>query len=373
METTTKAMGLKGKVQTVLGTIAPDDMGVTLAHEHIFIDMRSFFIEPSDKNGKRTGQQPISLKNLSWIRSHRHSNMDNLTPFDEKTAINEVLRFKKSGGSTIVECTPINMGREPIKLAHVSEATGINIVMGTSYYREMVTTWNAEKGGWVTGNLNAYPGLSMNSASQDDISNEFVRDITIGAGDTGIRAGFIGEIGCSYPLTKNEKKVLCAAVAAQKRTGALITVHPGFNEDSPLEIVSFLSDTGADLTRVVICHMSISVATHETRLKLAKTGCYLEWDLFGWEGVYPLQPAPLDIPSDQWSLRQIIQLIDAGYLNQILISHDICAKIRISRYGGSGYNHILETIVPMMKQKSLTDEQIYTIMTDNPKRAFTFV
>jgi len=119
--------------------------------------------------------------------------------------------------------------------------------------------------------------------------------------------------------------------------------------------------------------MSIVVGKENTRVELAQKGCYLEWDLFGWDGVFPQQPTPVDIPSDQGRLRQIIQMIDLGFLDQILISHDICAKIRLARYGGTGYAHLLENIVPIMRQKGLSEEQIHTIMVENPKRAFSLI
>jgi phosphotriesterase-related protein len=361
-----------GKITTVLGIIESNNLGIVLSHEHIFIDMRSFYIEPDEAKAKEIGKQPVCWQNLSWVRSHRQSNIDNLTPFDLETAIKEVSRFKSVGGDSIVEQTPNNMGRDPLKLAHVAKATGVNIIMGTGYYREMFTVWDRKSGKWNSGKVDAYPDQYVRTANEKDITAEFINDLTIGVGDTGIRAGIIGEIGCSWPLTKNEKKVLRASVAAQERTGALITIHPDFREESPLEILDYLSALGADLSRIVICHLSISVEFHETRLKLAKMGCYLEWDLFGWEGVYPQQPTSLDIPSDQGCIRQIVKLIDEGYLKQILISHDICAKIRICRYGGSGYGHLIETVIPVMKQKGITEEQIHTITVENPRRALVF-
>ncbi|MCK4791814.1 MAG: hypothetical protein KAV87_49230 [Desulfobacteraceae bacterium] len=221
----------------------------------------------------------------------------------------------------------------------------------------------------------AYPHSNSPRFTHDeeDLAEELAQDITVGVGDTGIRAGVIGEIGCSWPLTKHERKVLHAAVMAQQHTGTLMTIHPGFYEDSPLEITKVLSDAGSDTTRVVMCHMSISIGNHSTRRELAKTGCYLEWDLFGWGGEYPQQPTSIAIPSDQGRIRQIIELIEEGYLNQILISHDICNRIRLACFGGSSYAHILQNIVPIMYQKGMTEEQIYMIMVENPKRAFTFV
>lgn len=364
----------RGKIQTVLGLISPEDLGITLPHEHLFIDMCDFFIEPSDDE-KEFAHQPISLENLAWIRSHRFSNLNNLQPFDEEEAINEALLFKKAGGSTIVEQTPNNVGRDPVKLVRVAQATGLNIIMGTAYYKEMTASWNSGANvDWAVKTMGRYPKMYLDSATEEDIAEEFVHDISEGAGITGVRAGFIGEIGCSWPLTNCERKVLRAAIIAQQRTGALITIHPGFCDDATLEIIKILSDAGANIPHTVIMHMGMSVGTHGTRSKLAGASCYLEWDLFGFDGSQtPQNPSPVDLPSDQVRIRQIIELIDEGYLNQILISHDICAqKIRLTRFGGSGYAHILNNVIPVMKQKGMTEEQIHAITVENPKRAFIF-
>jgi phosphotriesterase-related protein len=362
-----------GKVQTVLGVIEPSRLGIVLPHEHFFIDMSGFFIEPGEEFRKMS-REAITLENLSWIRSHRMNNLFNLQPFPVDLAIEEVLLFKKAGGGTIVEQTPINMGRSPEQLGQVSRATGIHIIMGTAYYREtQLVSESHMDPGWEAKRLGAYPSGYINTATEDDLADHFVREITVGVGDAGTKAGFIGEIGCSWPLTPNEKKVLRAGAKAQKQMGALLTVHPGFHDESPMEILRVLEEADADLCRVVISHMSIVVGKENTRVELARKGCYLEWDLFGWDGVFPQQPTPVDIPSDQGRLRQIIQMIDLGFLDQILISHDICAKIRLARYGGTGYAHLLENIVPIMRQKGLSEEQIHTIMVENPKRAFSLI
>jgi len=361
---------LKGKIQTVTGLIEPDAMGVTLPHEHLFIDMSSFFIAPEHEE-KALADQRITLENLGWIRSHRMSNRHNLQPFEEEEVISELQLFQKAGGDTVVDQTPRNMGRNPLKLAKVARATGLNIIMGTGYYREMVATWDNVAKGWATGRLESYPQKPLDTATEDELAEQFMKELK--EGEKGIRAGFIGELGCSWPLTSNELKVLRAATLAQQQTGALITIHPGFSEDSPLEIIAVLSNVGADLTHTVMSHMSISVASHGTRCELAEVGCYLEWDLFGWDGVFPQQPTPIDIPGDQGRIRQIIEFINEGYLSRILVSQDICARIRLALYGGTGYAHLLTNVVPIMLQKGMTEEQIHTIMVENPKRAFTFV
>ena len=116
-------------------------------------------------------------------------------------------------------------------------------------------------------------------------------------------------------------------------------------------------------------------SSHNARCQLAETGCYLEWDAFGNDGLYPLllyTPGDVsDKATDLEMIKQIIQLISEGYLNSIFISQDICWKIHLTRYGGMGYSHILNNIIPLMRQKGVTEAQINTIMVENPKRALS--
>ena len=98
---------------------------------------------------------------------------------------------------------------------------------------------------------------------------------------SGIKAGIIGELGCSFPLHDGERKTLHAAALAQRLTGAAIQIHPGRDATSPMEILRELQAAGADMTRVVMCHMDRTVFTQEGALEIARTGCYMEYDLFG--------------------------------------------------------------------------------------------
>jgi len=346
----------RGKVQTVLGQINVDDLGIVLPHEHLFIDIRNYFVEPDDPDAREVAHQPISLQNLSWVRSHKVSSLDNLLLADEEMAISEAMHFKGAGGNTIVDVTPNNAGRNPLGLVRVAKATGLNVIMGTAYYVE-----------------SSYrPELNMDSRAIEDIAEEFVQDIVAGVGDSGVRAGIIGEIGCSWPLTNNERKVLHAAAIAQQRTGLAVSVHPGYHECAPSEIVSVLTEAGADPTHIIISHMSPIIDSHNNRCKLAEMGCYLEWDLFGTDGFYPLEMSP-DVyrPSDAERIRQIIQLIAAGYLSRILVSQDVCHKHLLYHFGGMGYSHILDNVLTLMKQKGITEEQIKAIIVENPKRVLS--
>ena len=209
-----------GKAQTVLGLIEGNELGITLPHEHLFIDhAKANFHEPDVASERALSYKPVSLGILSWLRYHLTANLDNLRLLDEQEAIDEAMLFKKAGGNTIVDLTNIGSGRDPKALARVSRATSLNIIMGSGYYMEA-----------------SHPP-DMSEKTEGEIAEEIVRDITVGVHDSGIRAGIIGEIGCSWPLQENEKKVLRATARAQQITGAPLNVHPGRKKEAVFEII----------------------------------------------------------------------------------------------------------------------------------------
>ena len=355
---------LKGKAQTVLGLIDVEDLGITLPHEHLLIDMRALFklFEPTATSERLLAYQPVSLENLWWVRHHVLSNLDTMQLLDVQVAISEVLRYRYAGGSTLVDLTcDIALGRDPLALARISRATGLNIIMGSGYY--LLDTRPAE--------------LKM---TEEVVAEQIVRDITLGVGNTGIRAGIIGEIGIQWPMPDKDREILRAVSYAQIETGAPVNIHPGTSPDSPFEILDVLASAGADISRVVISHIDRTCALHNDRVKLAKTGCYIEYDAFGWESGYPKRmvrsetnPIKEDLPSDNQRINEIMSLIDEGFLSQILISQDCCFKHSLCRWGGAGYAHILKNMVPLMREKGMSEQHIRTLLVENPKRLLAFV
>lgn len=353
---------LFGKVQTVLGPVDPEDLGVTLAHEHLLIDQSCggvYFSEPEESNQRALTHQPVTLENLSWVRYNMIDNLDNRMLLDEQMSIKEATLFKLHGGKTIIDQTSIGIGRDPDALARISRATGLNIIMGSGYYID-----------------GSYPREPMDAKNEEQIAQEIIQDVIVGAGGTRICSGIIGELGCSWPLKTNEIKVLRAGALAQRETSCTITVHPGRNEKSPIEIIEVLDKAGADLKRVVMSHMCRCGFRLDTRRKLLDSGCFIAYDNFGLEGYYPIRLALAedhlpDMPNDVQRIKEINELIDMGYLNQILISQDIGMKITTVSYGGGGYAHILRDVVPYMNVYGITDEQIETMMVSNPRRLLT--
>ena len=133
-----KESNLVGKVQTVLGPVDADSLGITLMHEHIFMDETISFMEPEDPDEKKFAHEPVQLSNLFRVRLNPFGNLDNLLFNDEEMAIKETMIFKSLGGSTITEVTPKGpMGRNPEGLIRVARKTGLNIIMGTGMFQKI--------------------------------------------------------------------------------------------------------------------------------------------------------------------------------------------------------------------------------------------
>jgi phosphotriesterase-related protein len=212
----------------------------------------------------------------------------------------------------------------------------------------------------------------MDRRSVDDLAREIIADVTAGVGDTGVRSGLIGEIGCTWPWTDNEKKVVRAAIIAQRETGAPLMIHPGRHPRAPMDIAELVQREGGDLRRTIMCHICRTIADVRAVIDLARTGIWLEYDLFGLENsYYPYNPS-FDMPNDGGRMAHVLALIEAGHRDQILLSHDIAYKTSLVKYGGYGYHHLLVNVVPRLRAKGVDDAGLRRLLVDNPARAFAF-
>ena len=339
----------RGLVQTVLGPVAPSDLGATTTHEHLHVDFSFMYRPAQDSPSPELAEAPITLENLGWIRRNYYSNRANLQLVDLDTTIGEVRKYREVGGGAIVDATTAEIGRMPGALARISRESGVHVIMGAGFYVAAV-----------------HPG-DMDERTEEDLAREIVGDVVDGVAGSGVRAGIIGEIGCTWPLAPNERKSLSAAAIAQGETGAAILVHPGRHPDAPLEILELLASGGADISRVIMGHLDRTVFEFAAVRSIAESGCYLEWDLFGNEGsYYPL--AEIDMPSDARRLDFIKCAVDTGYADRVVIGQDIATRHRLASFGGHGYGHILENIVPKMRRKGFSEDGIRAITVDNPAR-----
>ncbi|XP_003207093.2 LOW QUALITY PROTEIN: phosphotriesterase-related protein [Meleagris gallopavo] len=345
---------LSGKAQTVLGLVEPEQLGCTLTHEHLSMDYSSFFCPPSPGQ-EPLSEGPIQMKNLFWIKQNPYSHKDNLLLCQEMDAVREeLLHFKAAGGGTIVENTTTGIRRDMKTLKKLAEETGVHIIAGAGFY------------------VDSTHSSQTQAMTVEQLTGIIVDEILHGADGTDIKCGVVGEIGCSWPMTASERRVLQAAAHAQAQIGCPIIIHPGRHSDAPFQIVRILQEAGADTSKTVMSHLDRSIFDTKKLLEFAKLGCYLEYDLFGTEFIYYHFQPDIDMPSDNDRIARIRMLIDEGYEDRILMAHDVHTKNRLMKYGGHGYSHILKNIAPKMLIRGISQDKIDKILIENPKRWLTF-
>ncbi len=297
-------------VMTVLGPIGPADLGVVLPHEHVLLNAVRWDAD-------------------LWID-------------DVDLAIQEVELFRELGGTTIVDVTSCGIGRDPAGLARVAEATGINIVMGSGWYHE-----------------GCY-AQELWRRTANEIADEIVRDLTRDVPGTGVRAGIIGEVGCRGDyVTPVEERVLRAAARAHHETGRSIITHGDF---SPIGLaqLDIFEEEGVDLTRVIVSHCD-SCTDPAYHTAVAARGAYVEFDLVRGNSRWEIDR----------HLRWIQRLTDQGYLDQILVSHDVCKLKHLTTYGGFGYGYLLREFAYELERAGFGPEARTKLFRINPMRALT--
>ncbi len=353
----------QGQILTVLGPIQPKELGVTLTHDHILLDLAPILAEPSETSRKALFEAPVSLENLGQIRWDELNNRDNCRMIEEDVAIDELIKFKRAGGNSIVDPTNFQLDRDPNAMKRISIATGLNIILGCGHY--VAPTHPPD----------------MNDRTVEQLADEIVEEMENGiltqtskyegrTVSTQVRPGIIGELGTSSPITPNEEKVLRGGAKAQQTTGAIITVHLHPWHKEGLNVLDILEEAGADPSRVILDHLNPTLDDLDYHKAIGARGAYIEYDLFGYEFC---MSAGQFAPRDWDSADAICELIEAGYIEQLLLSHDICTKTHLTKYGGYGYAHILEHVVPLFYDRGLTPSQVQVMTTENPRRALTFI
>ena len=344
-----------GKVQTVLGPIDPDQLGVTLTHEHLLVDLSEITPgQPSAASERDIYHRPVSAELAGLLRQYAWPNRDNSRLLDIATATREAQLYRMHGGDSMVDATSIGIARDPLALARISRAAGVNVIMGASYYVDA-----------------AHPP-EVAAMDEDDVVRRIVGDLTEGVNGTGIRSGVIGEVGCSWPLTENERKVLRASGRAQRLTGAPLLIHPGRDETAPLEIIDVLAGVGADLGHTIMGHLDRTVFVRDTLDEIAESGCFLEWDLFGREQSYYWANPKIDMPGDGKRMDDIAWIAQRGYGDRVVLAHDVCSKDRLFQKSGHGYHYILARVVPRMLARGFDRDAVHRMLVDNPAAALRF-
>ena len=339
-----------GLVMTVRGPLPAAEMGVTLPHEHILNDCRCWWNPPKEADRQHLATSPVHPGIIGELRMDPFVNLDNCSLNDEPLAVAELMAFAHAGGRTVVDPTCRGIGRDPAALVRISEATGLNIVMGAGYYLQT-----------------SHPP-SLRAMGVDDVADEIVAEAHDGVGDSGVRIGLIGEIGVSGDFTPEEEKSLRGAARAQRRTELPLMVHlPGWYRHAH-RVLDIVGEEGGDIAHTILCHMNPSFADMDYQTSLAARGAFLEYDMVGMDYWYADQG--VQCPSDEECARAIKQLIDAGFLDRILLSQDVFLKMMLTRHGGFGYAYVVRHFAPRLERNGATAAEVRTMLVDNPRRVF---
>ena len=346
------------QVMTIKGPISSNDLGVTLCHTHVLCNLTCIFAPPEEASKIGLAEVPLRLDNLGAVHRDVLAVKDNLLLGDVDAAVWEVSRYRMMGGNSLVEVSMPGLGRDPVGLFKVSAATDLNIICATGWYIAI-----------------SHPPLVAQS-SRDELCAIMVEELTKGIGKTGIRAGVIkvamGHNQAGRPFSGDEEKVLRAAARAQAITGAALTIHParpytGKHWHIYMDIVE---QEGGRLEKCYLSHMEFFSQDIEYQRSVLDRGVTIAYDQFGNE-MYMYSRGE-GYPSDRQRVAGILALGKLGYAGQIVLSNEVAYKCSCVQYGGYGYAHVLENILPELRSQGMTEEQFHIMLVENPKRLLAF-
>jgi phosphotriesterase-related protein len=307
-------------VNSVLGGIESEDLGFTLMHEHILIAnpaMRQAFAD--------------------WV------DVDAVMDF----AVAELVSARERGVRTVVDLTPINLGRDIQVIEEVARRAEVQIVAATGYY------WTEEA--WLVG------------WEVDQIVEKTIREITDGIAGTSIKAGIIKCATDHAGVTPINDKLLRVAARLHRNTGVPISTHTEVTNRSGLAQQEVFEEEGVDLRRVVIGHCGDSKDLDYLEAILAR-GSFIGMDRFGVEMLLPTESR----------VATVAELCRRGYADQMVLSHDACCHMdffpdmNVLRQFAQLWNfrHIPDDILPALRKEGVSEEQIRSMTVDNPRRVF---
>ena len=317
-------------LNTARGAIGVDDLGVTLMHEHVFIMTTEIMENYPEKWGDGAKREADAIARLDELKAR--------------------------GVDTIVDLTVVGLGRYIPRIARIAAATDLNIVVATGLY-----TYNDVPMYFH------YLGPGAPLGGPEPMVEMFVRDIEHGIADTGVKAAILKCATDEPGVTPGVERVLRAVAQAHRETGVPISTHTHAATKRGLEQQRIFADEGVDLSRVVIGHSgdTTDIAYLE---ELVAQGSYIGMDRFGVDAYL----------STAERVETVATMCERGHADKMVLSHDASCyfdalpeetlPVALPNWH---YLHIHDDVIPALKDRGVTDEQLTTMLVDNPRRIFS--
>lgn len=298
-------------IQTVLGPIETSKLGVTMAHEHLSVDL-----------GSVRGDEDSIFTDSPLVRS-------------------EMGHLHATGVDSVVEVSCIDMGRNVSALVEISRASGLNIICSTGFY------------------LEKYHPAWLKEAPVSKIEDTFRHEFAEGIDGTDIKPGVIGEVaGEKTEITESETKVMVAAAHVASEVGCAVTTHCQFGCMAP-EQADLLIGAGMEPEKVVLGHLDLADNLDYYRCVLAR-GVNIGFDTCG----------KIAYLADERRAQDLAVLAAEGFAGQIVLSTDISRQSYMHGKGGFGYTAVMDRVLPMAREAGLSEDDIDTMLVSNPARIF---
>ncbi len=317
------------QVQTVRGPVDPADLGVTLMHEHVFVldaDIQNNYPEEWGDEEQRIEEAIVRMNEL-----------------------------KARGVDAIVDLTVLGLGRYIPRIQRIAARTDLRIIVATGIYTYCDLPFYFHFRG---------PGTVLGGA--EIIAEMFVRDLEHGIAGTGVRAGILKCATDAPGLTKDVERILRSTAMAHRQTGAPISTHTHARKRVGLDQQRVFREEGVDLTRVVIGH-SGDTTDLEYLEELIANGSYLGMDRFGIDTILSFEDR----------VNTVAELCARGHAGRMVLSHDAACfnhwlpdrptRAMLPRWN---YLHIHNDVLPALKNKGVTEEQLHTMLVENPRKIF---
>ena len=308
------------KIITVSGPVSTSEMDTTLIHEHVLVDW-------------------IGADSTGYHRWDRDEVVERVLPY--------FMEVKEKGVSTFFDLTPAYLGRDPFILAELSEQSSLNVVTNTGFYGAVDNTY--------------MPQLAYES-SADEIAAIWIDEFENGIGNSDIKPGFIKmSVGSEQPLSELHQKIVDAAIQTHLVTGMTIVSHT-IGDIPALEQIERLENNGVSPTAWVWTHAQSGTLNGNMQAAEARA----------WISLDNVNADAGENGNIQWYVDRISELKNAGYLDQVLISHDAGFYEAGTENGGDfrGYTDIFDYLIPALKESGFSDEEVEQLLIHNPQNAY---